>query len=368
MRLLFIAPFGTCRKQTVPRRMLPLAWGLAGAGHVVEALIPAWDCPRLAGRVQQAGGVTVRTPRLGPAPHRLLDPALVRRMLLAADAFRPDLVHVFKPIGYSGVLAVLLQRRGYRVVVDVDDLETEAGWGQHRRWGLRQLIERQERSVLRRAAGVSVASRYLQERVAGIRNQRCFYLPNGLDRASEPAPVAFNSPIVLLYTRGNDVSAARVARLWSAILQKAPQASLRIVGDWPDAPQNLPRCERLGWLEGEALTAAIRGSALALFPVIDSPLVRAKSPGRLLDCLAHGLPIVTEDVGEYGRLAGSEAAQSAGDDEGLVAATVGLLQNRSARIARAEISWRQAGRHTWPRRVAMLATWYEEVGSRLPGQ
>lgn len=368
MRLLFIAPFGACRKQTVPRRMLPLARGLAGAGHTVEALIPAWDCPQQAGRVQQDGGVTVRIPRLGPAPHRLLDPALVRRMLAAVDAFRPDLVHAFKPIGYSGVLAVLLQRRGFRIMVDVDDLETGTGWGQHRRWGLRQLVGWQERSVLRRAVGVSVASRYLQERVADIRSKRCFYLPNGLDLAPEPAPVAFNPPIVLLYTRGNDVSAERVRKLWSKILQKAPQASLRIVGDWTDAPSNLPRCERLGWLEGEALAAAIRGSALALFPVIDSPLVRAKSPGRLLDCLAHGLPIVTEDVGEYGLLAGSEAAQSAGDDDALVAAVVELLQDRSARAARAETSWRQAGRHAWPRRVAALATWYEGATSRLPGR
>jgi glycosyltransferase involved in cell wall biosynthesis len=289
-------------------------------------------------------------------------------MLMAADAFRPDIVHAFKPIGYSGVLAVLLQHRGYRVVVDVDDLETEAGWGQHRRWGLRQLVGWQERSVLRRTADVSAASRYLDDWVAGIRSGPCLYLPNGLDRASEPAPVAFNPAIVLLYTRGNDVSAARVARLWSAILQKTPQASLRIVGDWSEAPKDLPRCERLGWLEGEALAAAIRGSALALFPIEDNPLVRAKSPGRLLDCLAHGLPIVTEDVGEYGLLAGPGAALSAGDDDALAAATVEFLENRSARAARAEISWRQAGRHTWTRRVAALAGWYEQVGSRLPDQ
>ena len=293
MRILFIAPFGTCRKQTVSRRMMPLAQGLAAAGHAVEVLIPAWDCPQQAGGGEQDGGVTVRIPRLGPAPHRLLGPALVWRMLAAADAFRPDLVHAFKPIGYSGALAVLLQRRGYQVVVDVDDLETGAGWGQRRRPGLHQLVEWQERWVLRRAAGVSVASRYLDERIAGIRSEPCLYLPNGLDRASEPAPAAFNPPIVLLYTRGNDVSAARVARLWSKILQKAPEAKLRIIGDWSEAPENLPRCERLGWLEGEALTAALRGSALALFPVSDSPLVRAKSPARLLDCLAHGLPIVT---------------------------------------------------------------------------
>ena len=102
MRIFFIAPFGTCQKQTVQRRMLPLAVGLAGRGHQVEVLVPAWDCPQQAGRTEEVGGVTVRYPRLGPAVHPLADVLLLRRLVHAAEAFQPDLVHAFKPFGYSG--------------------------------------------------------------------------------------------------------------------------------------------------------------------------------------------------------------------------------------------------------------------------
>jgi len=374
MRILFSAPFGTCDKQTVQRRMLPLAHGLVGSGQSVEVLIPAWDCSQEAGDVKQIGGLTLRYPQLGPAPKRLLDVQLVRRMLAAANAFRPDIVHAFKPIGYSGVLASILKRQGYRVVVDVDDLETEAGWGQHRRWGLRQLVGAQEQRVLRQVDGVSAASISLQEYATFIRIQRrhsptnqihsdLCYLPNGLDLAPEPAPVASNPPVVLLYTRGNDVSSERVRKLWLGITQRSPQASLQIIGDWTKAPA-LPRSEHLGWLEGEALIDALRSAALALFPVEDSALVRAKSPGRLLDCLAQGLPIVTESVGEYGLLAGSKATQVVGDDAGVVDAAVSLLLDCQLRREYSESSWRQAQLHTWRRRVETLTTWYEQtIGS-----
>ncbi len=229
--------------------------GTGSSGYAVEVLIPAWDCPQQAGQVEQMDGLTLRYPELGPAPHHLLDLALMRRMLAAADAFQPDIVHAFKPIGYSGVLASLLKRRGYPVMVDIDDLETAAGWGQKRRWGLRQVVEVQEQRVLRMTDGVSAASTFLQGYATSILNCRTsslLYLPNGLDLAPEPAPVITNPPIVLLYTRGNDLTPERVHKLWSAIVQKVPQASLRIVGDWAAAPP-LPQCEHLGWLEGEVL-------------------------------------------------------------------------------------------------------------------
>jgi hypothetical protein len=355
--------------------MLPLAQGVVDIGHVVEILIPAWDCPQQAGQVQQIGGVTLRYPQLGSTPQRLLDIQLVRRMFTAAKTFRPDIVHVFKPIGYSGIMASILMRQGHLVVVDVDDLETEAGWGQHRRWGLRQLVRTQEQRVLGQVNGVSAASIKLQEYAASMRIRRnglhsqanqiytdLCYLPNGLDLAPEPAPVASNPPIVLLYTRGNDVSAQRVHKLWSSIIKQLPEAMLHILGDWFDIPA-LPRYDHLGWREGEALIDALRNTALALFPVEDCPLVRAKSPGRLLDCLAQGLPVVTEAVGEYGIMAGPRAAQSVGNDAGIIDASVNLLFDHQLRREYSEYSWKQAKRQTWERRVAVLTTWYRQLHS-----
>ena len=163
--------------------------------------------------------------------------------------------------------------------------------------------------------------------------------------------------MLLVYTRGVDVTPARIDGLWRHIQAQVPTASLRFIGDWPDAPI-LPHSERLGWLQGDALTAALRSSAVALFPAPDQPLVRAKSPARLLDCMAHGLPVVVEDVGEYGVLA-SPAGRVAGrgDDKGLVEAVVELLQQPDLRAHVGRQVWEQAGRHTWSQRVEVLDAW-----------
>ena len=109
------------------------------------------------------------------------------------------------------------------------------------------------------------------------------------------------------------------------------------------------------------VVTALQSAALALFPVENNVLVRAKSPGRLLDCLAQGLPIVTEDVGEYGLLAGSKTTRYTGDDAGMVDMTVNLLLDRHLRQECSETSWKQAGRHTWKQRVDVLVTWYERM-------
>ncbi len=369
MRILFAAPFGACRKQTLPRRMLPLARGLA-TEHVVEVLAPAWDCPDEAGRVTSDQGVTVRAPALGPAPDTLLDPLLLRRLMRAAVAFDPDVVHVFKGLGYAGWVADWLRRRaGVPIVLDMDDLETAAGWGGQRRWPVSWYAARQERTLLRKAVGVTVASASLQAHASATRGSATgiLYLPNGLDLAPRPTDAAANPPVALLYTRGNDVDAERVRRLWLGILRQAPEAWLWVVGDWRQAP-DLPRCEQLGWLEGRALVDALRGAAVALFPLKDSPTTRAKSPARLLDCLAQGLPVVVDEVGEYGTLAGAGSVVAPGDDGAFVAAAARLLRSPQARSAAGAAAWQAAQHHCWNERVRDLAVFYRQVVTSPSGR
>ncbi len=361
MRVLFVAPFGRGQKQTVQRRLLPLAAALAGQGHVARVLVPAWDCPGEAGRAETWHGVEVISPALGPAPHPLADPLLLRRLLAAAKSFRPTIVHVSKGLGYAGAVGGLwLRRAGVPVFLDQDDLETEAGWGAGRSRPARWLIERQESYLLRRARGVTVAARALEARAIPLRGSAAgvLYLPNGVDSAPIPAVVEQNPPVVLVYTRGNDLSPGRLRKLWAGILTAAPQSRLRIVGDWPDAP-DLPRGERLGWLEDEALATVLMGVAVALFPVTDDARTRAKSPARLLDCLAQGLPVVTEEVGEYAALTGEAGAVlAAGDDDGLVRVCSQLLLRPEMRQAWGRAAWEQAKAHSWQRRAEAVRAMY----------
>ncbi len=363
MRILFVAPFGTCRLQTVPRRLIPLAVALAGRGCTVQVLVPAWDCPGEAGRAHAQAGVRVVFPAVGPALHPLLDPLLLRRLQRALVAFQPDIIHVGKGLGYAGLLARYGLKRGLgRVYLDLDDLESAAGWGRQRPWLWRHLLSWQERDLVRRVAGVTVAAAALRPYVSRQRTEagRPLYLPNGLEPAPTPAAVAVNAPVVLVYTRGHDIAADRLARLWMGILERVPTARLRFLGDWAAAPQ-LPQADYWGWRSGEALITALRSAAVAFFPVTDDARTRAKSPARLLDCLAQGLPIVTADVGEYALLTGRGGiVVPPDDDEALIEAVTKLLLSPDERAALGRAAWQQAQRHTWSRRAATLLAWYTE--------
>ena len=357
MRILFLAPFGQCEKQTVSRRLLPLARAMAARGHDVELLIPPWDCPHEAGRVQRVAGVGVRWLALGPGA-RGVHPRLSRRMVRAVQDFAPDVLVVSKGLGYAGRAMSAWLARGGRALLDVDDLEDERGWGARRNWLLRRLLARQEAMLAARATGVVFASRFLADDLTARHSgQRFLYLPNGLDRALERVRVEENGRVALLFTRGNDVDVRRLARVWRAVAERVADAELWIVGDWPDAPANLPRATVWGWLEGAALAAAVRGAALCFFLPENTPLLRAKSPARLLDCIGLGLPVATLDVGEYGALARSVGGAVVGDEEDLVSWLTRLLQSPELRESQSRQVWRRAEALSWSRRAAELDGW-----------
>ncbi|RME83950.1 MAG: glycosyltransferase [Caldilineae bacterium] len=355
MHILFVAPFGLCQKQTVPRRLLPLAQSLSHHGYRLTLLVPAWDCPQQAGRDEWIGAVRIISPRLGPAPHPYLDLRLLLGLLRTVRLLAPDLLFVSKGLGYAWFVA----RLGARFVLDIDDLEDMAGWGRIRPWPWNRLAQAQERHLRGRAAGITVAARDLLP-APGHTATPHLYLPNGLFPAPSPAEVQRNPPVAVLYTRGVDVSAARLARLWRRILSLAPEARLHIIGDWTAAPE-LPRSRRLGWLQEPDLTAALRGAALALFPVEDTPLIRAKSPARLLDCLGHGLPVLALPVGEYRHLLGDGSPMLVADDEDMARTAARLLSDPEARRPYARAAWQCALRHTWIRRAEELHRWLVDL-------
>ncbi len=81
---------------------------------------------------------------------------------------RPDVVHLFKPKGYAGLVMPLL--RGIPVVLDTDDWEGAGGWNDRGLYSpmQRRLFAWQERSLPHRAAHVTVASRTLETQQWGL--------------------------------------------------------------------------------------------------------------------------------------------------------------------------------------------------------
>jgi len=183
MNVVMVGPFAFEPKGSVSARAFPIARALARRGHQVTILMPPYDNLEDSGRTWAQDGVRLENMpmRRNDAWHQITVPA---RMARRTAQLRPDVVHVFKPIGYSGLTAAYLRWFTQTpLVLDTDDWEGRGGWSDVNpypvRW--RRFFDWQERWVARHAHAVTVVSRTLQTQVwgFGVDPARVVYLPNG---------------------------------------------------------------------------------------------------------------------------------------------------------------------------------------------
>ncbi|MCX6031938.1 MAG: glycosyltransferase family 4 protein [Chloroflexi bacterium] len=390
LRIALVAPFGLRSKGTTRARVLPLGRELAGRGHAVALFIPPYDSPEDSGRRRREGGessefdvINIALPRFGrdSAAWHLL---LAWRLFRAVITWRPDVVHVFKPKGPSGLVAAALWATRRRtndgrptaeetvvrrssLVVDADDWEGPGGWNDDPRLGYSPLRRRffawQERFGLSHADAWTVASECLRDRAIrfGAAPDRVFVLPNGVTdfrlqiadcRLEEVQSAIRNPQSAILYTRFAGVSPADVAAIWAAVREKVP-ATLTVVGRGLAGEERelagLPGIEVAGWVEPERLPAIFAQTALAVIPWADTPANRARSSVKVRQLMAAGLPIVAYAVGELPATLGDAGVLVPPEDAVAFAeAVVGLMADpeRAQRLgaaaraqAQAEFSW-----------------------------
>jgi glycosyltransferase involved in cell wall biosynthesis len=386
VRIALIAPFAIHPKGSTRWRVLPLARALAEQGHAVRVVIPPYDWPAHSGQIWQDGSVQVVnvsvSTRLTLAGHG----ALAGRLVQAALAWQPDVVHCFKPKGHSGLAALVLLAWGRRggvtpplrlahvpVVVDVDDYE--AGWnhvlGYPAHWA--RFFQWQERTLLRRAHAVTAASQWLAAFATSLGQQCVFLLPNGVVFSRSQDAILRNETWlaesdrdrlrVLLYTRFVEHSAQDVWQVWRQVFAAEPDARLLIAGQGRVGEEHLlaqmaaeagagRSLQALGWLPACARPGLFAAVDAAVLPVQDTLLSRAKSPMRLLDLLAAGVPVATQRVGEYGAIVvdgASGLVTAPGDPAALAHSVLALLRDPALRrrlghAAREDVN----GRFSWP--------------------
>lgn len=352
MRLAMIAPFALAPKGTTRWRVLPLARALGATGHQVRVVVPPHDWPASAGWRWVEEGVEVLHVRQSPGRCLSGPGALVSRLARAVLDWQPDVVHVFKPIGYSGATAVILAliRPDLPLVIDLDDWER--GW--YSRLGhsraLRKMLRWQEAWLLSRAGALTAASRWLVGWISASRKERdgVFYLPNGM----EPVEIgqgrlrAHGPPRLLLYTRFVEHTPLTVATIWRQVLAQVPDAMLIVAGQglhgqeselmtlvraWGIEPSVWP----LGWVPELSRPGVFAAVDAAMLPVADTALNRAKCPVRLADLLAHGVPVAAHAVGEYASYIQHQETgllAPVGDDAALASAVVRLLRAPALRV------------------------------------
>jgi glycosyltransferase involved in cell wall biosynthesis len=148
------------------------------------------------------------------------------------------------------------------------------------------------------------------------------YVPNGLSErlhAGWRRPAADSGgprlaglgqrPTLLLYTRFDVVEPERVVAILAAVRQQVPDACLLIIGQGLAGEEARVRAAAAraglaeaivwaGFLPLETLPEVMRQADVAIYPIDDTLVNRAKAPMKLLEMLGLGLPVVAEAVGE----------------------------------------------------------------------
>lgn len=319
LRILMLAPFGIRPKGTLAVRMLPLAQALVRRGHHVHILAPPVHNPHDAGQCENMGGVWVEhtlCPTLR-GPRGTVQQVL---MLLAPTLQqRPDVIHLFKPKGYSGLAALLTRLIAPQIplVLDTDDWEGWGGWNEllPYPYAAKMLFAWQEYDLPGRTDAVTVASRTLQTQVwgMGISPQHVFYLPNGTSPTMTMADSAVAAPdaplTMVLYTRFWEFDVRDMVAVLVGVAQQCPTVRLRVIGTGERGEERqlvqLARragvghmLECCGWVESSTIPSLLRRAHIALVPLDDTLINRARCSVKLLELMAAGLPIVASAVGE----------------------------------------------------------------------
>lgn len=324
-----MAPFGLRPKGTLLARMVPLAAGLQQLGDYVTIVAPPYTNPEDSGKVEVVDGVTVRNIGLGSIRGPLAAPGLAWRLLRAAWNERPHLIHLFKPKGYGGLAAMALlmgQRLGWPLpplFVDTDDWEGWGGMNEARSYSYleKRLFQFQESWLTRRARGVTVASRTLQTQIwgFGVAPDHVAYVPNGvspspLGQASGPRQrwnIPPAAPVVLLYTRFLEFDLEKLVYVFEEIHRRAPATYFLVVGQGrADEAQRLKLAaasrgflEALrvaGWVSPPEIPHYLAAGDVAIYPMEDSLVNRAKCPAKLTELLMAERAVVADKVGQTG--------------------------------------------------------------------
>ncbi len=354
-----IGPFAFKPKGTVSVRAFFMARALVKRGHNVTILMAPYDNLADSGRAWVQEGVRLENMRLSHND-TWQQVTVPQGMARRAARLNPDVVHVFKPIGYSGLTGVYLRWFSKKtLVLDTDDWEGTGGWNDVNPYPAlwKRLFDWQERWLARHAGAVTVASRTLQTQVwgFGVEPARVVYLPNGPDarlrgqvvsdeeKADLRTRVGVRDAPFALYLghipHGNDLDLALDAL--ALISGQLPEARLVVAGVGDGLPELQAQAQKLGvadrvffpgWVEPELVPVYLAAADAAINPYRDTLINRAKCAGKVVAAMAMGKAVVTSRLGEslaYIEDGRSGLLTTPGDSADLAQALLTMLSDRT---------------------------------------
>ncbi len=397
MKIVFLLTVGLERPSGL--RYAGLARGLVQRGHEVTVLALHPDFAHAPSRRFRDGGVEVgyvgqmHARKVGSRPSRfglleLLQVVLRSTAALAsaAAATGADVMHLGKPQPINGLAALLAGRvRPRPLFLDCDDYE--AGSNRFSADWQRTVFAWWEDRLPLRARGVTVNTLFLRERVAGlgVPHERIVHVPNGVDLAAfRPPPrtevealrtaLGLENRRVIAYAGTLSLQNHPVDLLLDAVpsvIRREPRAVLLLIGGGEDLSLLRERIKQMGLGERVHCTGHVPRSAmrallslaeLTIDPVADDAVARARSPLKIFESMALGIPVVTGDVGDRRMLLGDGAAGvliRPGDSAALADGIADLLADPAGLIARSCGAHQHAQEYDWNRLAERFESIYQ---------
>ena len=397
MRVAFLSTSSLLYPSTLGRWM-PLAREMAALGHTIHLITLHHDfSPEMARPTIQDG---VHVHYVGPmhvqgwgderrplAPIPLLRVALSSTLALLRRALSLDVdaYHVCKPQPMNGLAGLLASRWKDRpLYIDCDDYEAESNRFTGR--GQQAIVRWFEDTLPRHAVGVSVNTRFLEARVEGlgVPREKIVYVPTGVERnrfaALDPDEgrrlrrrYGLQGKKSVLYLGTLNLSSHPLGLLLEAfvlLLQQVPEAHLVLVGGGEDRPDIERHIQVLGLEQRVRFTGAIPPEQVPPYfllgdvsvdPVHDDAVARARSPLKIFESMACGIPVVAGDVGDRGGILGHGEAGllvAPGDPQALANGLADLLADPERRSRRGRAGRTLIENYYWDRQVQRFLSLY----------
>lgn len=386
LRVLFLLtqslddPSGLGRYFPLARQMVKLGYGVEiGALHPNRDALREREFVRDGVHVSYVAQMHVRQEgnrRLYFSTIDLLRVTAQATVALARFALhRPaDVIHIAKaqPMnGLAGWLGAQLRRR--RLYLDCDDDEAASNrfgsaWQQ-------SLVRWWENRLPLAVRGITVNTSHLRDRWVrlGVPVEHIRLIPNGFDperfRAPSPDQVetvkrrwGLNGKPVVLYLGSLSLANHPILLLLDAFVrvhQSFPSAVLLIVGGGEDYDRVAVEIQTRGLNEVVILAGRVEpanvpaiyaASDLSVDPVFDDNAARARSPLKIVESLAIGVPVVTGDSGDRALTLDDGRAGvlvQPGSADALAEGIACVLNDPARRDSMAEHARQISARHRW---------------------
>ena len=382
-------------------RYLPLARQLVRRGHQVHISAIHPDYQSLQSRKMLLDGVDVNY--VAPMHVRkqgslksyygtggLFAVTLRATVGLSLDMLRAktDIIHVGKPHPMNSIAGLVGKLRNPKgLCVDCDDYE--AGSMYFKSTWQRWLVAQFERLMPKASRLVTVNTEFMRQKLIGwgVEEDKIVYLPNGIDRErilrSDPDDVAQLRQVlgldgfhVVAYLGSLSLPSHPVDLLLKAfmyVLEQIPASKLLIVGGGGDYPAIIEMATQMGLGDAVVFTGRVKSQDVPLYyqladvtvdPVYDNEGARGRSPLKLFESWASGIPFVTSRVGDRTALLESSQAGVLAEgctEEAYAQAIVEVLSSSSLYAKLRANGLNAVQQYTWDRLADRLEQAYLDL-------